>query len=179
MKRSRVIVFLLVLMVAGFWLGKRNLQEKPVASESSSLTGAMGEDPDSSDPSAAKASKRPRAEPESSEIEFVRSKLKSMVVPVIAFDDVSVQEAFDFLRKRSIDLDPAPDPDRRKVSVLLRLPDSGDKDGQAPPGDAPKIRRLVDVEARDISLWDALHLIAREANLKVVITDQCVELRPR
>lgn len=133
-----------------------------------------------SDEAEAMHSKLPRPEPDQSTNAFIRRKLKSIIIPVIAFDDTSIEEAIDFLRARSIELDKdEKDPARKGVSLLIRKPreDAGtaSTDAVRMPEEARAIR--LKMEARDISLWDALHQIADQAGLKVEITDNGIELR--
>jgi len=127
----------------------------------------------------ARPSKLPRPAPEESANHFIRKKLKSIIIPVIAFDDTSLEEAIDFLRARSIELDQEEaDPARKGISFVIRKPreDAATTavDPLRMPEDAREIR--LSMEARDISLWDALHRIASEAGLKVEITDHGIEL---
>lgn len=132
-----------------------------------------------SDHAEARPSKLPRPAPEESANHFIRKKLKSIIIPVIAFDDTSLEEAIEFLRARSIELDEEEtDPARKGISFVIRNPRedaaTAPVDPLQMPEDAREIRLAM--EARDISLWDALHRIASEAGLKVEITDRGIEL---
>ena len=132
-----------------------------------------------------KPPKRPRSMPEQSASDFIRKKLKSIIIPVIAFEDTSVEEAIDFLRVRSIELDPdAPKPEPKGISFVVRKPRGSDDSASLEAdavglGDAPEAGAIrLTMHGRDISLWDALHRVAREARLNVEITDFGIELRP-
>src|SRR3954471_5174098 len=51
----------------------------------------------------------------------VRRKLMQIIIPRLEFRDASVREAVDFLKQKSVSLDPDPDPHRRGVGIHLRL----------------------------------------------------------
>ncbi|RYD48893.1 MAG: tetratricopeptide repeat protein, partial [Verrucomicrobiaceae bacterium] len=53
----------------------------------------------------------------SSGVQYIVEKLRTIIVPSVAFDDVSLEEAVDFLRKQSIELDVLePDPGRKGLN---------------------------------------------------------------
>lgn len=135
----------------------------------------------------AKSSKLPRPVPEEPAARFIRKKMKSIIIPVIAFDDTSVEEAIDFLRVRSIELDPdAPKTEAQGISFIVRKPrenDAGASLESAPASELgetpePGAARLT-IHARNISLWDALHRVADQAGLQIEITDRGIQLKAR
>lgn len=151
----------------------------PAKEHQSISSSGQGEDQEST-----KQTKRPRQTSGSSAGFRIREKLRSIVIPKIEFEDTSVEEAIDFLRLRSIELDPATDPTQKGVSLLIRKPreESEDSEAQKPgavlfPAEASTTR--LTLQETNISLWDTLHLIAREAGLKVEITDEAVVIRPK
>lgn len=135
----------------------------------------------------ARPSKPLRSAPEDSAAQFIRKKMQSIIVPVIAFDDTSVEEAIDFLRIRSIELDPdKPKSKPQGISFIVRKPRQSDESAalQSAPadglGDVPQAGAVrLTMHARNISLWDALHRVADQAGLKVEITGRGIELKAR
>ncbi|BCU78487.1 M56 family metallopeptidase [Luteolibacter sp. LG18] len=78
---------------------------------------------DSAKPSAASTT------PASPAQQAISNKLREIIVPVISFEDTSVQEAVEFFRLRSVDLDTKePDVTRRGLNLIVKT-----KDGQQQP----------------------------------------------
>lgn len=137
-------------------------------------------DESSDDQAGGKPSKSSRRE-ESRGQAFIRDKLKSIVIPKIDFEDTTVEEAIDFMRLRTLELDPDPDPMRKGVSVIIgkeskRESEDFGQDSFAREGDALRIKNL---RMENVSAWDLLHLIAREAGMQVEITDVGILMSPR
>jgi len=59
-------------------------------------------------------------EPEKTGAQAIVEKLK-IQIPVINFHDTTLQEAVEFLRKRSIELDPSPNPKQKGVNFAVRI----------------------------------------------------------
>ena len=102
-------------------------------------------------------------------VALVRDKLKSITIPVVVFEDTSVEEALDFLRLRTLELDPDPEPTRRGLAMATR--DSS----EARPGrglaDHTAFSRSISIETDNISAWNLLHRIADESGMVVRIRD--------
>jgi len=119
---------------------------------------------------------------------YILQKLKTIVVPVIDFEDLSVEEAIDYLRVRSIELDPELDPDKKGVNFVIRTPNAGG--GGADAGlDAggggglldgggigeTKIERLF---LRNVPLSEALNYICEAARLRWSVDEFAVNIKP-
>lgn len=89
--------------------------------------------------------------------------LEKIVIPVIEFEEVTVEEAIDFLRIRSFELEPG-EPERKGVSWIIKSAGGVPGTGKANP--LPKIR----YRARNVGLLTALEEIARLAHLDVYLT---------
>jgi len=71
----------------------------------------------------------------------IQRKLDSIILPVVTFRDATVREAIEFLKQESARLDVAePDPTRKGVNIVLRLPSAGG----APSAGAPAQTQQVD-----------------------------------
>lgn len=127
-----------------------------------------------------KASKRQRKGDDAAHT-AIREKLKSIIIPKVSFEDTSLEEAIDFLRLRTLELDP--EPDRMRRGITLELHRSGKDAGKDDPSDNPlpewpplQVKELV---RSDVSAWEILHEIAHETGMKVEITDTGIEIVPR
>ncbi len=92
------------------------------------------------------------------------ARLEKIVIPVIEFEEVTVEEAIDFLRMRSFELEPG-EPERRGVSWIVKSAGGVTGAGEANP--LPKIR----YRARNVGLLTALEEVARQAHLDVYLTN--------
>jgi hypothetical protein len=85
------------------------------------------------------------------------AKLEKIVIPVINFQDVSIEEAIDFLRMRSFELE-AGEPESRGVSWIIKSRRSDAADSSAgglepvEPNQVPKIN----YSAKDVGLLTAI-----------------------
>ena len=83
---------------------------------------------------------------------LIAEKLRSIVIPQIRLDDVSAEEALEFLRTRVFELDPDPDPNTRGVNIVMQ------------PGAADEAPR-INLEVRGIPAGEALRYITDLAGL--------------
>ena len=59
-------------------------------------------------------------------VAYITEKLRRIIIPRIDFEDTTVEEAIDFLRLRSAELDTLElDPARKGVNFVIRRPRSG------------------------------------------------------
>jgi hypothetical protein len=94
---------------------------------------------------------------------YITNKLKSIIIPVIDFEDVSVEEAIDFLRLRTIELDSSElDPNKKGVSFKIRKPKSpmesgldADATGELRPASGPGELRIKELRLRNVPLLRA------------------------
>ncbi|MGC4016567.1 MAG: M56 family metallopeptidase [Luteolibacter sp.] len=105
---------------------------------------------------------------------YLNAKLKAILIPAIKFDDVSLEEAIEFLRLRSVDLDAAEkDPTRKGVNFVLRHPAAGEG---GPKEDFPRINSL---QLKNVSLAAALKYITDLTDMTCTVDDYAVTLAPR
>ncbi|GAA5482930.1 hypothetical protein [Haloferula sargassicola] len=114
---------------------------------------------------------------------YVLQKLKNIVIPVIDFEDTSVEEAIDFLRVRSIELDTIEaDPSKKGINFFLRRPRGGggsfqtgvDDGGYIEPGD----QRIAELRLRNVPLSEALTYICEATRLRWSVDDFAVTIKP-
>ncbi|WP_265594213.1 hypothetical protein [Haloferula sp. BvORR071] len=95
--------------------------------------------------------------------------MREIIIPLIAFEDTSLEEAIDFLRLRSRELDPDQSMPGMGPMVI----------GKSSESENPRGRQIKELRMKDVSLWDALQRVARETGMRVVITDRAIELQPK
>jgi hypothetical protein len=113
------------------------------------------------------SSKQPR-EQEPEVARRVREKLNSIIIPVVDLDDTSFEEAIDFLRVRTAELDPDSDP---SLNDAIKFPEGMIADGIG-------TRRIQNFSERNISMWKVLKRIASDCRVKIKPTDQGFEFIP-
>ena len=119
------------------------------------------------------------AEPKPGDVVF--AKLKKIVIPVIDFEDTTLDEAVDFLRLRAIELDPEADPAFRGVSIMIRykmVDDPFDPNHGARRQVIEAPNRIARYEAKKISLPAALVEICRLTRFDAYITSHGIILCP-
>ncbi len=100
--------------------------------------------------------------------ELLQQKINSLIIPSINFNNATVEEVIRFLRQRAQALDTsAPDPQKRGVNFVLRLPDPT-------PADP-----MITMQFQDVPLLTALQLICDAANLDYTVGDTAVIISPK
>ena len=119
---------------------------------------------------------------------YILNKLKTIQIPVIDFEDTSVEEAIDFLRLRSIELDTSElDPNKKGINFVIRKPRSGgsgdaglDADAAGGLGAAqdPGALRIKELRLRNVPLAEALKYICEQTKLRYKVDEFAVTLVP-
>lgn len=134
------------------------------------------------------------AQPERSTI-AIENKLNRIIIPKIEFREATIREAIDFLKQKSRDLDPDPDPAHRGVNIVLKLEGSPGAPAALPtepapggvPGLTPEPAGGVSVNPSDVRItlslsnvpmMEALKYITNLANLKIKIDPYAVAVVP-
>ncbi|KAB2639152.1 MAG: type II and III secretion system protein [Verrucomicrobia bacterium] len=126
----------------------------------------------------------------SSGVAYINEKLRRIIIPSIAFDDITVEEAVDFLRLRAAELDLLePDPAHKGVNFLIRKPqaaagadaavDAAPVEGALGGGGSPGAIRIKSLRLTNIPLGQALKYICDQTNLRSKVDDFAVTLVPR
>ncbi len=133
---------------------------------------------------------------ESSGVAYITEKLRSIIIPRIDFDDTTVEEAIDFLRLRSTELDVTElDPSKKGVNFVIRRPRATGGAGAAAPdggldaapaADAlpaiasdPGALRVKELRIRNVPLAVALKYICDQTKLRYKVDDFAVTLVPQ
>jgi general secretion pathway protein D len=128
-------------------------------------------------------------------VAYITEKLRRIVIPRIDFEDTTVEEAIDFLRLRSAELDTLElDPTKKGVNFVIRRPRA--TTGAAPAADAgldagatasalpapaadPGTLRVRELRVRNVPLSVALKYICDQAKLRYKVDDFAVTLVPQ
>ncbi len=127
---------------------------------------------------------------DSSGVAYITQKLRTIMIPRIDFEDTTVEEAIDFLRMRSVELDTLElDPARKGVNFIVRRPRPAAAAAPAPDGSAPadtlaaapdpSTIRIPQLRVRNVPLQTALQYICDAAKLRFKIDDFAVTLVPQ
>lgn len=99
------------------------------------------------------------------------SKLEKIVIPIIDFKGISVEEAIDFLRMRSFDLEEGP-PEQRGISWIIKPSRAIDgKNASQINREGPNAIPKINYRAKDAGLLTAIREIASQAHLDVYLTN--------
>ncbi len=128
-------------------------------------------------------------------VSYITEKLRRIIIPKIVFEDTTVEEAIDFLRLRSAELDTLElDPARKGVNFVVRrprpaAPAAGGGDplvdpaaGEAGPvaaGPDPGSLRIRELRVSNVPLAVALKYICDATKLRYKVDDFAVTLVPQ
>lgn len=110
--------------------------------------------------------KVPRAVPSNRPARDTQQKLATIVVPSVEFDEVPFEEAIDYIRARSQELDSSSDPEKRGINLVV-MPRRGETE---PP--------TVSLKLRDIPLADLIRYVCEVAGYKPRVVGELVKLYP-
>ena len=113
--------------------------------------------------------------------EMIARKLNSIIIPRLEFRDATLREAIDFLKKKTADLDTAePEPARRGVSIVLRLPATAGATAEPgvenPPGQP--VEKRITLSLKNVSLMEAFKYTAALAGCQVRIEPYALTIIP-
>lgn len=107
-------------------------------------------------------------------VAYITQKLKRIIIPRIDFEDTTVEDAIDFLRLRSSELDTAEiDPSRKGINMVIRRP--RDVDSTKDPGQL----RIRELRLKNVPLAMALKYICDQTKLRYKVDDFAVTLVPQ
>lgn len=111
----------------------------------------------------------------------ISRKLDQIIIPMINFEDTTLEEAVDFLRLRASELDQAEtDPTKKGLNFVIRMPKAAPAAGgenQAEPSDAIS-PRIAQLRLRNVPLSVALKYICEATHFRFKIDNFSVTLEP-
>ena len=122
-------------------------------------------------------------------VQYLQSKLNNIIIPVVDFDNTTVQEALDFLRLRARELDLEPDESRKGLNFIIRKPgvsggggggaaDLGAGEDIAPAGGNLESLRIDALNLRNVPLGTVLQYICDKTRLRFKLDEHSVILLP-
>jgi general secretion pathway protein D len=122
---------------------------------------------------------------------YITEKLRRIIIPSINFEDTTVEEAVDFLRQRSMELDTTElDPIKKGVNFVVRRPRAATvvapDASSTTPGDSlppvvsdPGTLRVKELRIRNVPLAVALKYICDQTKLRYKVDDFAVTIVPQ
>jgi general secretion pathway protein D len=119
---------------------------------------------------------------------YITNKLRTIVVPSINFEDTTVEEAIEFLRQRSVELDVTElDPARKGVNFVVRRPGTSGGGAAAPAAEGAVLGastevgtlRIKQLRLRNVPLAVALKYICDNTRLRYKVDEYAVTLVPQ
>jgi general secretion pathway protein D len=124
-------------------------------------------------------------------VEYIQQKLKNIIIPVVDFDDITINDALEQLRVRAREFDYEPDEDKKGLNFLIRDPKlvsdgGGQLDGADDLGiDAVAVseenigsRKIDALNVRNVPLGKVLQFICDKTRLRIKIDEFAVILLP-
>lgn len=129
--------------------------------------------------------------PDQSGVAYIQQKLNNIIIPLVQFDNTTLEEALDYLRLRARELDPEPDESRKGVNFIIRRPsvtaagggDAGadaELDPDAAAGAAANLNnlRIDELKLRNVPLGTVLQYICDKTRLRYKLDEHSVTLLP-
>ena len=108
---------------------------------------------------------------------YILGKLRNIVIPSIEFENTTLEEAAEFLRKRSIELDTAElDPARKGVNIVVRLPAGNPATASGKEGGEAEVVRIKSLHLRNVPLAEALRYVCDVTRFRYKVDDFAVTL---
>ena len=128
----------------------------------------------------------PAAAPAAPGTDLLRRRLERIIIPKLEFREATVQEALDFLKKKSVELDDESPPGEKGVNIVLKLPESGpavpgmepSPNAKLPGASVNPADTRITVSLTNIPLIEALKYVTGLANLKFKIDPYAVSVVP-
>ena len=123
-------------------------------------------------------------------VQYIQQKLNDIVIPLVQFDNTTLEEALDYLRLRARELDPEPDENRKGINFIVRKPsvigaggddidaDALDADAAADPAANINSSRIDELKLRNVPLGTVLQYICDKTRLRYKLDEHSVILLP-
>jgi hypothetical protein len=118
-------------------------------------------------------------------VAYISSKLRTIVLPSVEFEDVSLEEVVEFFRQQAFELDKTePDPGRKGINFVIRKPKSpqaseavSDGGAQDPAAGLEQLR-VKELRLRNVPLMVALKYVCDQTRCRLKVDDFAVTLVP-
>lgn len=103
---------------------------------------------------------------------YILNKTKAIILPQAKFADTSMEEAIDFIRMKSVELDKAElDPSRKGINFVIRRP-------RLVEGEKAKETPLITLEMKNVSMDVLLAEVAKQTGMRYKIDDFALTFVP-
>lgn len=121
-------------------------------------------------------------------VQYLQQKLNNIIIPLVDFDNTTVEEALDFLRLRAREIDPEIDDARKGLNFIIRRPSltgagagaGAELDPDAAPAGGSDIgtMRIDELKLRNVPLGTVLQYICDKTRLRYKLDEHSVILLP-
>lgn len=111
---------------------------------------------------------------------YIVQKLKNIIIPVIDFEDTTLEEAIDYLRTRTVELDTLElDPSMKGLNFVIRHPTSTSKDDEL-FGDFtdPSRIKIPELRLRNIPINEVLNYICQATRMRWSSDEFAIVIKP-
>jgi hypothetical protein len=113
----------------------------------------------------------------SSDAVYLLTKLRTIIIPTVDFENATLEEAAEFLRKRSIELDTTElDPARKGLNIVVRLSPGKSSPASGKEGTEPEATRIKSLHLRNVPLAEALRYVCEATRFRYKVDDFAVTL---
>lgn len=96
---------------------------------------------------------------------YLTEKMQKIIFPQVSFSGATIEEAIEFLRVKSKDLDPEPNPAKKGVNIILQM------------GDTP-VNAQITLDVNDVPMSEALKFVTDLAGMKFKVEPFAVIVLP-
>lgn len=122
-------------------------------------------------------------------VQYIQQKLNNIIIPLVDFDNTTVEEALDFLRLRAREIDTELDESKKGLNFIIRKPrvdgaaagggDAADLDaGAGAAAGNPGTLRIKELKLRNVPLGTVLQYICDATRLRYKLDEHSVVLLP-
>lgn len=123
-------------------------------------------------------------------VQYIQQKLNNIRIPMVNFDNTTVEEAIDYLRLRARELDTEPDESRKGINFIIRKPSVTGADvddlgaaedalaADSEPASNINSLRIDELKISDVPLGTVLQYICDKTRLRFKLDDHAVILLP-
>ena len=123
-------------------------------------------------------------------VQYIQQKLNNIIIPLVNFDNTTVEEALDYIRLRARELDTEPDENRKGINFIIRKPSitgAGGDDiddvedalaADSEPASNISSLRIDELKLRNVPLGTVLQYICDKTRLRYKLDEYSVILLP-
>ena len=118
-------------------------------------------------------------EPDAALVAYVNAKMHGIIIPKIDFENVTIEEALDFLRMSEMQFDPEKDPAKRGIGMFVSRPSGEVQDYTGHDVAEPDAMVIKQLRLTNVPFDEALKQVCDMTGLKYTITDHGIAIVPK